>query len=598
MRGPLSRIPFVAALLIAAVLRLAAPIAAAERFYQPPEGYVPAKQLPPDYRAVIRSITLDRRDAFDGTVAHSNLERKLYAFGNRIHVESRESTLKRRLLFREGGEVTADRLAETERVLRAEEFLSDAILAVKPVGADSCDIMVTTFDQWTTVPGGGLAVQDLGAADILLGRWNKLLDEEWFWWAGVSEANLFGTGTKVAAALRHDPIRDTRSLAFTNNNLTSQRLQVLAHIAWLSDGDSLVLKVNKPLLSREDRYAYGVTLTSQENSERFYLDANRFDELPDSVAEGIAKKFQMLRVYDRVATRQIEVTALRSFGRRLKFNVGPLFSYRDHYNHGGLGEADSAALPYIPIPASALEPEARTDALLGAAVSLYAYAYQTSRNFRNLKWSESVETGWRLTSKAALNQEWLGAVGRDWRLTQEAQYAGFWDDLVYVTAGASWQTFVSPSGALADGENNLWGEAALREHRLTATWLTASWSNLFASPQSRQLSLGELNGLSGYPSYYFEGQARFLATLEQRVFPEFEWLTMVPAFAAYFNAGNTFPAYDDFDPANLHYSMGLGLRLGRSKSTQKVVQHINVTFPLGDKYLSGPVVSVLAKKNL
>ena len=51
-------------------------------------------------------------------------------------------------------------------------------------------------------------------------------------------------------------------------------------------------------------------------------------------------------------------------------------------------------------------------------------------------------------------------------------------------------------------------------------------------------------------------------------------------------------------PADLHWSLGLGLRLGRSKSTQKMVQHINLTFPLGDKYLSGPVVSVLAKKHL
>jgi hypothetical protein len=113
-----------------------------------------------------------------------------------------------------------------------------------------------------------------------------------------------------------------------------------------------------------------------------------------------------------------------------------------------------------------------------------------------------------------------------------------------------------------------------------------------------QLPLGELNGLNGFPSYYFAGQARFLVSAEQRLFPEWEWVTMVPAFSAFVTAGNTFPAWRDFDPENLHWSAGLGLRLGRSKSTQKLVQHWNVNFPLGEPLLPGVVISVLANKSL
>lgn len=589
----------IASIVLGALIALcASPLRAAARFYKPPEGYLTSSQLPAGYRAVIRSIALDRRDAFDGSVAHSGLERQVFALGNRIHMESRESTVRRRLLFAEGGAVTADLIAETERALRSEEFLSDAILSVHPLDSGACDVMVATFDQWTTVPGAGVQVQNLKAVDLVKGRWGKLLDEEWFWFAGISESNLLGTGTKVAAALKHDLLRDTRSLAATNNNLTSQRLQILAHAAWLSDGDSLVFRINKPLLSRTDKYAYGATLTSQENSERVYFDNNRLGELPDRVAEGMAGKPGVARLFERVATQEIALTATRSYGSLLKFNVGPIFTFRDRYHAGGLGESDTALAPYVNLPASALTPEKRTDALAGAAVSLYKYGYRTTRNFRNLKWSESVETGWRLTAKAALNQKWLGAGDGDLRLIEEAVYTGFWDDRIYVTTGLGWQSFVSGSGDMADGQTDAWAEAALREHPLTATWATAAWTHLFATPKSRQLSLGELNGLTGFPSYYYAGQARLLATVEQRLFPTFEWLTMVPSFAAFFNAGNTFATAQAFDPGDLHYSVGLGLRLGRSKSTQKVVQHLNVTFPLGDDYLSGPVVSVLAKKNL
>jgi hypothetical protein len=68
--------------------------------------------------------------------------------------------------------------------------------------------------------------------------------------------------------------------------------------------------------------------------------------------------------------------------------------------------------------------------------------------------------------------------------------------------------------------------------------------------------------------------------------------------AVFANAGNTFPGYADFDWDKLHYSLGFGLRLGASKSTQKVVNHVNLSWPIGEKELSGPVFSIRAKKSL
>lgn len=576
----------------------AAPASAASRLFQPPEGFIAAKDLPEDFQARVRDLRFDRKDAFEGSVIHTTLDRKLFNLGNDLHIVSRESTIRRRLLFREGEVITKDRLAETERILRTEEFLSDAILSVRPGEGGECDVLVTTFDQWTLVPAIGISAQNLNPPDFYLLRWDRIRQSEWLWSAGLFESNLVGTGTKVGAAVRHTLERDIREIVASNNNLTPQKLQVTAYAAWLSDGDSLLFSIGKPLLSRTDRYAFSVGLAAKEVSERIYFDANHLDALPPDLAKDSAGAAHLLRIFNRVATQEINASATRSFGSDLKLNAGPTFQFKDHYNIGGLGRADSALLPFAPLPASAAAPEQRTDALIGGAVSLYRYGFRTARNFRNLKWNESVETGWRLTSKAALNQEWLGAGDSDFRLSQEAQFTAFPMDAVYVNGSASWQSFLSPSGDLADGRADALWESAWREHPLTSTWLTASWSGLFATPLSQQLTLGEINGLAGYPSFYYAGQARFLATAEQRLFPEFELLTMVPAFAAYVTAGNTFPAWRDFDPADLHYSLGLGLRLGRSKSTQKVVQHINVNFPLGDKYLKGPVVSILARKSL
>ncbi len=580
---------------------LATPACAATRFFQPEAGFTSAKDLPDGFRARARSIRFDRRDAFEGSVVHTDLDRMVFHLGNDLHILSRVSTLRRRLLFAEGGEITKDLLAETERALRGEEFLSDAIITVGPPDAGECDVVVTTFDQWTLAPVLSAQPMNVGAGDLFHGRWGRIADAEWLWSAGMFETNLAGTGTKVGGDIRHTLERDARELIFSNNNLTPQHLQASAYAAWLSDGDSLYLRIGKPLLSRTDKYTYSLVLTSVETSERVYFDANALDALPDTLAKKRAGAANVARLFDRVGTQDIMASAALSYGTDLKVNVGPTFHYKDHYNLGNLGgldKADTSLLRYAPLPASAAAPEKRTDALLGASVGVYRYAYRSLRNFRNLKWNESVETGWRLSAGAALNQEWLGAGDHDFRFSQDGVYTAFPGDDWYVNTGYAWQSFLSPGGDLADGRSDFWWETSVREHPLTSTWLTGSWTGLFATPASTQLTLGELNGLSGYPSFYYAGQARLAATLEQRLYPEFEILTMVPAFAAYLSAGNTYATWRKADPGDLHYSIGLGLRLGRSKSTQKIVQHFNVNFPLGDKYLRGPLISIVARKSL
>ncbi len=567
-------------------------------FYQPYAGFIPAEDLPESFQARIRSIQFDRRDAFVGSIAHTKAERKLFDFGNKLHIVSRESTIRHRLLFAEGSEATKTLLTETEKALRSEEFLADAILEAKSIDDSTCDIRVTTFDQFTTIPGGGAKVLGLRASDVFQGRWSDIAGSEWLWWAGITESNLLGTGTKVGAAIRHDLERDTRELTFANKSLTSQKLQVSAYTAWLSDGDSLLFKIEKPLLSRTDTYAYALSASSAENSEKLYFDANRLADLPSDLAAEKSGKAHVLRLFNRVAEQAIDLSLTRSFGYGLKVDVGPVFNYRDRYNVGGLGVADTALLATTPLPSSSLSPEKRTDALLGLSLSLSQYAYQTARNYRNLKWNESVRTGWRLSTQAAMNQEWLGAANPDFHLVQEASYADAWNDRVYLEIGLSWQSFLMSDGNWHDGQADAWWEGQWKPAPVTSTVLTASWTHLVNTPQSRQLLLGEIDGLNGFPSYYFAGQARFLATAEQRLFPAFEFLTLVPAFSAILSAGNTYPDYSVFDPADLHYSLGLGLRLGRSKSTQKIVQHINVVWPLGEANLPGPVISVLAKASL
>ncbi len=559
--------------------------AQADRFFKPTEGFTRAKDLPENFTGKVRSIQLEINDAFEGTTVHSDAEQYFFDMGNKLHIESRPSTIRRRLLFKEGEVITKGVLLETEKILRAEEFLADAIIEVMAWKDGTVHVIVTTYDQWTTVPG--VSLQRLGG--------------EWIYWFGPVESNLLGTGQRIGFFVGHDQFRDTRWLDYNNNALLAQRLHLTAHTAWLSDGYSTLVSVSKPLETRTDRYSFTASISAVEYSEYVYFDANQLSRIRASLADSVGGKAFSLRQFDRVATHDFNLSVTRSYGYKTKFNVSPTFDRHDRYNDGNTytyGGSPGKILLELPLAPTALVPDTRLDDLLGLSLSVYQYNYKTVQNFNNLKWSETLETGWRISSKVALNQQWMGANNNDFYLSHSAVYNNaFWDAVYFHTSG-SLKYFISSAGKFDDGYAAAASELQWKPIMLTSTFLSMGWSNYFASEQAQQILLGEDNGLNGYPNLYYAGQARLLLEAEQRFFPSLEVGTVVPAFALFANAGNTFPNYSKFDPDKLHYSLGFGLRLGASKSTQKVVNHINLSWPIGEKYLSGPVFSIRAKKSL
>ncbi len=556
--------------------------AQADRFFKPTEGCIRAKDLPDNFSGKVRSIQLDIKDAFEGATVHSDAEQWLFDVGNKLHIDSRPSTIRRRLLFREGDTVTKGLLLEAEKTLRAEEFLADAIIEVLIWQDGTIHVKVTTYDQWTTVPG--ISLQRLGG--------------EWIYWFGPVESNLLGTGQRLGFFVGHDQFRDTRWLDYNNNALFSQRLHLAAHSAWLSDGYSTLFSLSKPLETRTDHYAFAASVAAFEYSEYVYFDANRLSEIRPGLADSLGGQAQILERFARVATHDLDVSVTRSYGYKTKFNVSPTFNRHGRYNHGAIEAYNGRLQASIPLETSATTPDIRMDYLLGLNLSLYQYEYKTVQNFNNLKWSETLETGWRISTKFALNQEWMGADNHDFYLSHSAVYNNAFWDAIFFNSSASLRYFVSPEGIFDDGFASALGELQWKPVPFTSTYVSAAWGNYFAAEKAQQLLLGEDNGLNGFPNFYYAGQARLLMEAEQRFFPSLEVGTVVPAIALFANVGNTFPDYSQFDTDKLHYALGLGLRLGASKSTQKVVNHINLSWPVGEDRLSGPVFSIRAKKSL
>ncbi|MCA8942657.1 MAG: hypothetical protein KDB80_08890, partial [Planctomycetes bacterium] len=107
-----------------------------------------------------------------------------------------------------------------------------------------------------------------------------------------------------------------------------------------------------------------------------------------------------------------------------------------------------------------------------------------------------------------------------------------------------------------------------------------------------QLTLGEDNGLRGYPARYLAGSRRVLLNLEDRVDTGIEVLSVNVGLAAFCDVG----WMDDPDPGrglgSPHGGVGVGLRFGSSHLVGRQVMRLDFSWPLDRDVDGGRGVSV------
>ena len=131
---------------------------------------------------IIRNIVITTLDPFGfderdlSKVPNTRLER----FGNALHVKTRESTVRKFLLFKKDKPLDTLLLSETERVLRNQRYIRRAQVRAIPVSqtSDSVDVQVNVLDSWSIYVDGDLA----GSRG----------------WTRLTEQNLFGIGHELS----------------------------------------------------------------------------------------------------------------------------------------------------------------------------------------------------------------------------------------------------------------------------------------------------------------------------------------------------------------------------------------------------------------
>ena len=105
-------------------------------------------ELKPFKGRVIKRITIIRKNIFDDELMRRS--HFYYRWANSVHIKTRESVVRRELLYHVGDTLDVVKVIETERNLRLMGFIGEVITSPKRDGFNGVDLAITITDLWTT----------------------------------------------------------------------------------------------------------------------------------------------------------------------------------------------------------------------------------------------------------------------------------------------------------------------------------------------------------------------------------------------------------------------------------------------------------------
>jgi outer membrane protein assembly factor BamA len=501
--------------------------------------------------AVIGEIHVVVGDVFDTGVEGE--DGWLYRTANKLHIETRDSVVRDQLLFKPGEPYRARLVAETERLLRANDYLYDATISAVAYDGHTVDLEVRTRDVWTLNPG--LNFSRKGGRNTF--------------GAQLEEDNLLGTGRALDFTWQSDVDRESFGVSYFDPHFRNSFTRLGVAYVDSDDGSTKALQLNRPFYALDVRHAGGVSLFDFERNEPRYV-------LGDEVGQ-FQHREERYEAYAGLS-HGLEGRWVRRWTAGLTYERNRFAVDPEEPLGGPLPEDRELAYPWI-------------------GFDLVEDSFQERVNQDQILRTEDVLVGLRAGLRVGYASDAFGS-DRDALVT-----SAFVQDGADLRPGLSVFGSLTASGRIEGGElvNGLLGG----EGRLY--WQTSRHSKFFASASGAvseqldaeyQLTLGGDNGLRGYPLRYQAGTSRALLTLEQRYYTKwYPFRLFHVGAAAFFDMGRTWGTdVTGAESLGLLRDVGIGLRLGSSRSSFGNVVHIDLAFPLdGDEDIDSVQLLVTTK---
>ena len=502
----------------------------------------------------IQNIIINNKDVFDLSITEEN--NPLYALLNRIHVNTKKDVIRNQLLF-QVGDIYSKRIAdETERLLRANRYLTNADIIVIPKNNDNIALKVDTQDAWTLNPG------------FSFGRGGGHHKTS----ISLREYNFLGSGTRIGLRYKSDIDRDSTTFQLSDNNLMGSRHNLILDYANNSDGHKYLLNLKKPFYSMDTKDSYGFSIANQSGVESLY---------------------KLGAVDGQYIYKTKRIDAFRAFSMGLTNN------WARRYKVGITLEEHEYGTDLITNPiTSNLLPKKRRHIYPYFGIEMVEDNYIEEKNLDNIGLVEDRHIGSRIHAK-------IGYASREIDATSDAWFieAGYSNSLIATKNKLLLFSSLLKSRFDENDKNNTKlsvntrYDIRLSPKRLLHLELDAIMGrNLDIN---NRLYLGGDNKLRGYPARYQAGNSKIIFTIEQRYFTDWYPFRIARIGGAVFMDIGKIWDNEQFISPQMGWlkNIGFGLRLANSRSEIGRVLHIDIAYPLdGGSNLNKLQLLIDAKK--
>ena len=483
----------------------------------------------------IRQIVFAPSNIFDETKPGERT--RLFKLVNRLHVQTKSSTLRAQLLFAEG-DLYSDRvLQETARNLRTLRYLREPVLTPVCYTPGFVDVLVQTRDVWTLSPTLTFGRKGVNNATSF----------------GVEDNNFLGFGKVLELSQRSDRKRDSSSLIYRDPNLAFGRWTLDAVLTKSSDGQNASLRIEHPFYSLDSRWQGVAELTDFDGEQSRSVFGNEIDRyrqrtqrgelgfgFSNGLVDGWSKRYFTGLRYERqqfsaLATSTLAIPDDRTLAYPYVRMEGVQDDFATTFNQDQIGRTEDQifGIHYS----------------LELGLSLPALGADRSQGLLQAK----VSDGLRIRDKERL---FLSAYG-------EGRFIG-------------------------RGENQLIGASARYFYRQSDR---SSFYALLSADYGRNLDaespliLGGENGLRAFPFDYQYGDRRAQLTLEQRIYTDWKPFKLFQVGAAAFiDVAKVWGKASVFDEdLGTLADIGIGLRLGSLRAARANSLHIDLAYPVNGR---------------
>jgi outer membrane protein assembly factor BamA len=486
----------------------------------------------------IGEINIRVEDVFD--LDNPEEDKVLYRFANRLHIQTRKSTVESVLLFERGDRFEARVLDESARALRATGYVAET--EIKPtnfnIETNTVDIDVFVKDSWSLSP------------DLKLSR-NGGANEYGF---GISEDNLFGLGKSLTLSFKSDVDRDERLFEYEDSNVHGTRARLATIYSDASDGYRRGLSVDRPFYALDSRWSMGGRLVDDKRVDSVY-----------SLGEVIDKYTHKIR----------RMSVEGGWSRGLVDN-------RSRRWLVGITEEEDIFFAAEDFPDTMLLPEDRRFTFPWVGFQLIEDDFREMTELNDIGRTEDVPLGLNLIFRLGQATESLNST-RDATIFRMSAHKGwepggggnlFLFDFAASTRREEGETRNSILTASFD-----YYHRNLEKHLFTASLKAVLGAKLDAD---NQVLLGGDTGLRGFPLRYQSGERSAVFSVEQRFFTEWYPFRLIRVgYAVFFDIGRVWGVDVRNSPTHgTLYDIGVGLRLTSPRSSTRSVLHIDLSTPL------------------